>query len=92
MKIEIGIPVLDSADKDKKVSAVLTCTDISAKGAISIKMVDLLPYLTNKIAVDLFFISSFVYGVDRFIDRYSYSEDGWSRALKVTFPVYELKK
>lgn len=43
-------------------------------------------------AVDLFLLSTFVYGIDRFIDRHSFSVDGWSRKLEVKFPVYNLSK
>lgn len=49
--------------------------------------------LTGDIAsikFDLFLVSALVYGIDNLLPRKYYSDDGWSRELKVIFPVYHL--
>lgn len=46
----------------------------------------------ESIKFDLFLISALVYGIDNLIARKYYSNDGWSRDLKVTFPVYHLNR
>lgn len=48
--------------------------------------------ISSKTAFDFFFISCFVYGIDRFIKRDEFSTDGWSRELNVSFPVYDVNK
>ncbi|MEJ8802133.1 Qat anti-phage system QueC-like protein QatC [Pontibacter sp. H249] len=40
---------------------------------------------------DLFLISCYAYGVDRFIKREIYSFDGWSRKIEVDFPVINVQ-
>jgi len=45
---------------------------------------------TSSVKFDLFLISALVYGVDNLLDRRYYSDDGWARELKVSFPVYNL--
>lgn len=47
---------------------------------------------TNSVAFEFFLISSIVYGVDNLITRYEYSVNGWTREIKVSFPVYNVTK
>lgn len=47
---------------------------------------------TSSTAFEFFLISSIVYGVDNLITRYEYSVNGWTRELKVCFPVYNVEK
>lgn len=48
--------------------------------------------LISKDVLDFFILSAAVYGIDRFVVRKSNSVDGWSRELKVNFPVHNLSK
>ncbi len=67
-------------------------TENNAYSEIKIKFSELSQFATtsSRVALDFFFISSFVYGIDRFVERHSYSTDGWSRELNVCFPVYDV--
>lgn len=55
---------------------------------------DLAPWLfaASKEAADFFFLSTIVYGIDRFLPRRAYSIDGWSREIEVKIPVYQVNK
>lgn len=57
---------------------------------ITIDLETLLPFVNkvNKEILDFFIISAAVYGIDRFVERKQNSVDGWSRQLKVKFPVH----
>ncbi len=88
MKINIEIPTIDN---EYWVSSKIQCPELNASGEVNIQFSDLLPFATNKRAVDLFFLASFIYGIDRFIDRHTHSEDGWSRKLEIKIPVYDLQ-
>ncbi len=61
---------------------------------LKIDMETLLPFanLVNKEVFDFFIISATVYGIDRFVERRKNSVDGWSRELKVNFPVHNISK
>ncbi len=87
LNISVNTPTIDN---DGKIAANISCSELGASSKVEIDFINLLPFasVANKNAVDLFLIASFVYGVDRFIDRHTYSTDGWSRELAVTFPVY----
>lgn len=84
MKLDIQVPTVD---KENKITAKIICGDLNRSGEIEIQYDDLACFSSNSVAVDLFLVASFVYGIDRFIDRYAYSEDGWSRTLEVKVPV-----
>lgn len=45
---------------------------------------------TNSISFELFLISSIIYGIDNLIRRNEYSLNGWTRDIKVSFPVYNV--
>ena len=47
---------------------------------------------TKSVKFDFFLVSALVYGIDNLLDRDYYSEDGWSREIKVVFPVYNISK
>ncbi len=60
---------------------------------VSIVFDQLVPF-ANMVApevVDFFLLSACSYGIDRFVERRTHSVDGWSRKLKVTFPVTNVK-
>ena len=78
--------------KKSKIGANIKCDSINAISEISIDFKSLHPFANsvNKKTLDLFFLASFVYGIDRFIERHSYSIDGWTREFDVVLPVYEL--
>lgn len=61
---------------------------------LNIDLETILPFinLVNKDVFDFFTLSAAVYGIDRFVERKSNSVDGWSRELKVSFPVHNLSK
>ena len=46
--------------------------------------------VSSQTAIDFFFISSIVYCIDRFVKRKSNAKDGWSRNIKVVFPVFSM--
>jgi hypothetical protein len=91
MEINVNNPVIST---EGKITADIFCKELNAYSKVEIDFSDLLAFASSASynnSVDLFLISSFVYGVDRFIDRHTYSTDGWSRELRVTFPVYNLQ-
>ncbi|AXP82146.1 7-cyano-7-deazaguanine synthase [Mariniflexile rhizosphaerae] len=61
---------------------------------LNIDLETLLPFanLVSKEVFDFFIISASVYGIDRFVERKQNSVDGWSRELKVSFPVHNPSK
>lgn len=64
------------------------------RSTLNIDLETLLPFanLVNKEGFDFFTISAAVYGIDRFVERKHNSVDGWSRELKVSFPVHNPSK
>lgn len=89
-KIKVHTPYFKGNDD---IRVKIENTSINAHSEIKIKFLELieLATVTSKTAIDFFFISSFVYGIDRFIERNKYSTDGWSRELNVCFPVYSVE-
>lgn len=79
--------------ENNHIRVTLFCAELKDTATVDIDFEQLSPFaaVADPRAVDLFFISAVVYGVDRFIERHSYAVDGWSRELQVTFPVYALK-
>lgn len=76
-------------------AGTINIVDTSGGNAIlNIDLETLLPFvnLVGKEVFDFFTISSAVYGIDRFVERKQNSVDGWSRELKVSFPVHSLSK
>jgi 7-cyano-7-deazaguanine synthase in queuosine biosynthesis len=67
--------------------------DLSAsngvRGRVKIDFSNLLQFaqIGSRTSFDFFILSSCAYGIDRLIRRRKNSVDGWSRELKVTFPV-----
>lgn len=61
---------------------------------LNIDFETILPFinLINKEVLDFFIISAAVYGIDRFVERKQNSVDGWTRELKVNFPVHNPAK
>lgn len=61
---------------------------------LNIDFETILPFinLINKEVLDFFIISAAVYGIDRFVERKQNSVDGWTRELKVNFPVHNPTK
>lgn len=61
---------------------------------LNIDFETILPFinLINKEVLDFFIISATVYGIDRFVERKQNSVDGWTRELKVNFPVHNPAK
>ncbi|KYP13030.1 Qat anti-phage system QueC-like protein QatC [Flavihumibacter sp. CACIAM 22H1] len=80
-----------------KSSGAGTIDIVDKSGGRSILDIDLetiLPFtnLVSKEVLDFFTISAAVYGIDRFVERKQNSVDGWSRELKVSFPVHDPQK
>ena len=88
--IKIGIPFFKNQKQEElfvKIENYDTLSELKIKFAEFHEFAG----VSSKVAVDFFFISSFVYGVDRFIKRKIYSTDGWSRELNIVFPVYKVE-
>lgn len=74
-----------------------TINIVDTSGGSSVLNIDLetiLPFanLVSKEIFDFFALSAAVYGIDRFVKRKQNSVDGWSRELKVNFPVHNQSK
>lgn len=80
--------------KGDEITVKITNHNLDANSEIKIKFSEFFGFasVSSKAAIDFFFISSFVYGIDRFVERHQYSTDGWSRLLNVSMPVYEVEK
>jgi hypothetical protein len=91
-KIRIESPVFNCGYGE--ITAMIINQSIDASAKVRIRFAEFFQFASNsdKSAIDFFFISSFVYGVDRFVERHPFSTDGWSRLLNVTLPVYEVEK
>ncbi|WP_018343951.1 Qat anti-phage system QueC-like protein QatC [Cytophaga aurantiaca] len=90
MKINVSVPTINSKNI---IESDIICSQLNGTSKIEIAFEDLLPYVnpTNKKALDFFLIASFIYGIDRFIERHANSIDGWSRELHISLPVYEMQ-
>lgn len=89
--INVEIPVYDASSG----ASIIKIIDITGgKSTLNIDFKKLLPFanLVNKEVLDFFIISTAVYGIDRFVERKLNSIDGWSRELKVSFPVHNSLK
>src|SRR5690606_28978528 len=76
-------------------AGLINITDTSGgNSTLNIDFETILPFinLVNKEVLDCFIISATVYGIDRFVERKQNSVDGWSRELKVNFPVHRPAK
>ena len=74
---------------------MINIEDVSGgRSKLNIDLETILPFinLVNKDVFDFFTLSAAVYGIDRFVERKSNSVDGWSRELKVSFPVHNPSK
>lgn len=90
--VTIENPVLDTNGKLKaKINSIISPV-LKINGEIHLNFHDLIPFANNseKKVVDFLLISSYVYAIDRFVNRHENSVDGWSRELEVTLPVYEV--
>lgn len=93
MKITINVntPVYDSS---KGTATIRLITTNGGNADVSVDFEKLLPF-ANLVSIDVvnfFIISASVYGIDRFVERRVNSVDGWSRELKVNFPVDDISK
>jgi len=91
MKIKVETPIYDSSTKNVTVKLK---SEYETTAIIKIGFQPLIPF-ANKVSsevVDFFIISACVYGIDRFVDRKSYSVDGWSRELAIELPVVDVNK
>ncbi|MEO6282429.1 MAG: Qat anti-phage system QueC-like protein QatC [Dyadobacter sp.] len=89
--INVGKLTYDKPSGDGTINLV----ESSGRNAtLNIDLETLLPFanLVSKEVFDFFTISASVYGIDRFVERKQNSVDGWSRELKVSFPVHDPSK
>ena len=91
-KIIIYSPICNQ--KGDEITVKIINQTINASSEIKIKFSEFSEFASasKQNAIDFFFISSFVYGIDRFVERHPFSTDGWSRSFNVTMPVYEVEK
>lgn len=90
-KIKVQTPTYD---ENSGIASMRITEQNGAISNVSIDFKTLLPFanLADQKIVDFFFITSAVYGIDRFINRKINSVDGWSREFDVSFPVSDLTK
>lgn len=91
MEVEILIESCFFFDKSNEKIGIKIRNSLSNEEAtIKIKFPEFcgLASVSSPAAIDFFFISSIVYCIDRFVNRKSNSKDGWSRNIKVVFPVF----
>lgn len=89
--ISVGKLTYDTSSR----AGMINITDASGgNSTLNIDFETILPFinLINKEVLDFFIISATVYGIDRFVERKKNSVDGWSRELKVNFPVHNPAK
>ena len=91
--IKIGKPKLVGDDFTAALD-VKTKNGEVISATVTADIAELLPWLNScsDEAREFAFISFFAYGIDRLIPRRANSIDGWSRALKVSIPVGNVKK
>jgi len=94
MEIKIEI---DNALEGKFSDIRLCFKDIGKKErkvSLNINFVNLFRFSedTKSLSFDFFLISSIVYGIDNLLLRHEYSVNGWTREIKVRFPVYNIQK
>lgn len=91
-KINISTIQTKKDPKNLWVGEINIKDDTGKSSLLSIDLDELLPFMNcvSKEVYDFFFISASVYGIDRFIERKSNSVDGWSREIRVSFPVHNL--
>lgn len=89
--IKVETPIYDGSSGIASIK--LSGTD-GTNSTLNIDFKTVLPFanLVNDEILDFFVISSAVYGIDRFVDRKRNSIDGWTRELKVNFPVADTNK
>ena len=76
-------------------TGMINIMDTSGRNStVNINLETLVPFanLVSKEVFDFFRISASVYGIDRFVERKQNSVDGWSRELKINFPVHNPTK
>lgn len=90
--VNIGNPILDAKGKFKAEISSRISPILRISGEVHLNLHDLLPFAYNsdKKVFDFLLISSYIYAIDRFVNRHEHSVDGWSRDLEVTLPVYEV--
>lgn len=81
-------------DKPSGVGTINIADASGGNSTVNIDLETLLPFanLVSKDILDFFTLSAAVYGIDRFVERKQNSVDGWSRELKVSFPVHSPSK
>ncbi|MDD4669987.1 MAG: hypothetical protein PHG78_03025 [Bacteroidales bacterium] len=91
MKIKVETPIYDSSTKSVTIKLK---SENETTAIIKIGFQPLIPFASkvSSEVVDFFIISACAYGIDRFVERKSYSVDGWSRELTVELPVTDVDK
>lgn len=81
-------------DKPSGTGTINIVDTSGGSSTLNIDLETLLPFanLVSKEVFDFFTLSASVYGIDRFVARKQNSVDGWSRELKVAFPVHNPTK
>lgn len=91
MEVEVLVESFNFLDKKKeKIGIKIKNLVTDEEALIKIRFPEFceIASISSPTSIDFFFLSSIVYCVDRFINRISYSEDGWTRKIKVAFPVF----
>lgn len=88
---------MDNARKGQFTNIRLCHKDINKidrKVSLNVDFVNLFRFSndTKSISFDFFLIASIVYGIDNLLTRYEYSVNGWTREIKVCFPVHNITK
>lgn len=85
-KINVSTPRYDAKTG---IAKIILNTDSNNTSEVVIDFKPILPFASSVSSdvVDFFFLTSAIYGIDRFIKRRENSVDGWSRELEVQFPV-----
>ncbi len=89
--IKVETPIYDNTSG---IASVVLSVSKEENATLSIDFKTVLPFanLVENDVLDFFIITSSVYGIDRFVNRKRNSVDGWSREIKVSFPVSDVNK
>lgn len=89
--IKVETPVYDNSSG---IASIDLKVNEEENATLNIDFKTVLPFanLVDNQVLDFFIITSSVYGIDRFVDRKRNSVDGWSRELKVSFPVSDINQ
>lgn len=89
--IKVETPTYDNTSG---IASVVLRVTKEENATLNIDFKTVLPFanLVENDVLDFFIITSSVYGIDRFVNRKRNSVDGWSREIKVSFPVSDVNK